>query len=200
MPIPKLAAALRGQGPGADRFQVHAGAGQGPAVAGSGRNSRSCRLSRLRRDLARRARRPLRSMRSTPTSYNLGVAVGWRRFAVSGDVAKVKEADPRVGGRESAVVGVSYSLTRFTGRVAVGAERPTGHPLPALRQGDNVSLDVGGSYRSVATHRSDRRRSVQYRARPPVGASGRPPRQPGRLRRHGVQVLSHIQASIPAQP
>ena len=45
-----------------------------------------------------------------PTSYNLGVAVGWRRFAVSGDVAKVKDADPALGGRESAVVGVSYSL------------------------------------------------------------------------------------------
>src|SRR5436305_1119483 len=38
-----------------------------------------------------------------PTSYNLGVAVGWRRFAVSGDVAKVKDADPALGGRETAV-------------------------------------------------------------------------------------------------
>ena len=43
----------------------------------------------------------------TPTGYNLGVAVGWRRFAVAGDVAKVKSADPALGGRESAVVGVS---------------------------------------------------------------------------------------------
>jgi hypothetical protein len=81
----------------------------------------------------------------TSTSYNLGVAVGWRRFAVSGDVAKVKDADPVIGGRESAVVGVSYSLKRFTGRVAVGAER-TDHPVPALRKGENYSLDVGGAY------------------------------------------------------
>jgi hypothetical protein len=28
----------------------------------------------------------------------------------------------------------------------VGAERGIEHPLPALRKGDNVSLDVGGSY------------------------------------------------------
>jgi hypothetical protein len=42
-----------------------------------------------------------------PTGYNLGVAVGWRRFAVSGDVAKVKSPDTAIGGRESAVVGVS---------------------------------------------------------------------------------------------
>ena len=82
----------------------------------------------------------------TPASYNLGVAVGWRRFAVSGDVAKIKDADPAMGGRESAVVGVSYSLKRFTGRVAVGADRATDHPLQALRKGDNYSLDVGGSY------------------------------------------------------
>jgi hypothetical protein len=82
----------------------------------------------------------------TPTSYNLGVAVGWKRFAVAGDVAKVKDANPAIGGRESAVVGVSYSLKRFTGRVAVGAERTDGDPVPALRKGDNYSLDLGGSY------------------------------------------------------
>ena len=71
-----------------------------------------------------------------PTSYNLGVALGWKRFAISGDVAGVKDANSAIGGRESAIVGVSYSLKRFTGRVAVGAERSEGHPLPALRKGD----------------------------------------------------------------
>ena len=35
----------------------------------------------------------------TPASYNLGVAVGWRRFAVAGDVGKSKAADPALGGR-----------------------------------------------------------------------------------------------------
>lgn len=82
----------------------------------------------------------------TPATYNLGVAVGWRRFAVSGDVAKVKDGNPALGGRESAIVGVSYSLNRFTGRVAVGADRADEHPVSALRRPDNYSLDVGGSY------------------------------------------------------
>jgi len=83
----------------------------------------------------------------TPTGYNLGVAVGWRRFAVAGDVSKVKSADPAIAGRESAVLGVSYSLnSKISTRVAVGAERTAGNPVPALRHGDNVSLDVGGSY------------------------------------------------------
>ncbi len=81
-----------------------------------------------------------------PSTYNLGVAVGWRSFAVAGDVSKTKNADSALGGRESAVVGVSYSLKRFTGRVAVGADRSDGRALSALRKGDNYSLDVGGSY------------------------------------------------------
>ena len=74
-----------------------------------------------------------------PTSYNLGVAVGWHRFAVSGDVAKVKDPNSAVGGRETAIVGVSYSLKRFTGRVAVGADKADGRALPALRKGDTYS-------------------------------------------------------------
>jgi hypothetical protein len=83
----------------------------------------------------------------TPTGYNLGLAVGWRRFAVSGDVAKVKSADPAIAGRETAVLGVSYSLNnRLSTRVAVGAERSTGNAVPALRRADNVSLDAGASY------------------------------------------------------
>ena len=88
----------------------------------------------------------------TPTGYNLGVAVGWRRFAVSGDVAKVKSADPAFAGRESAILGVSYSLSNsLSTRVAVGAERSTGNPVAALRRGDNVSLDAGASY-SLSRH------------------------------------------------
>jgi hypothetical protein len=52
-----------------------------------------------------------------------------------------------VAGRESAVLGVSYSLNnRLSTRVAVGAERTTGNPVPALRRGDNVSVDAGASF------------------------------------------------------
>ena len=46
---------------------------------------------------------------------------------------------------------MSYSLKKFTGRVAVGADRPDGRALPALRRGDTYSLDVGGSY-SLSRH------------------------------------------------
>src|SRR4051794_25666586 len=93
------------------------------------------------------ASEPAGALALNPTGYNLGVAVGWKRFAVAADVAKVKSADSALGGREGAVLGLSYSLSnRFSTRVAVGADRPTGNPVPALRQGEHVSLDVGSSY------------------------------------------------------
>ena len=40
-----------------------------------------------------------------PVSYNLGVAVGWRRFAVSGDVSKGQAQGSPIDGREGATVG-----------------------------------------------------------------------------------------------
>jgi len=81
----------------------------------------------------------------TPTSYNLGVAVGWKRFAVSGDVAKTDNPDPSFGKRESAVLGVSYNLKKFSGRLAVAADRGDGR-VPALVQPDHYMVDVGGAY------------------------------------------------------
>ena len=58
----------------------------------------------------------------------------------------MKPAGSPVDGRESAIVGVSYSLPRFTGRVAVSADRSQGQAAPALRDPDNYALDLGGSY------------------------------------------------------
>ena len=81
----------------------------------------------------------------TPVSYNLGVAVGWKRFALSGDVAKV-QGGTLPGTREAADVGVSYSAKKFTGRIGVGAERAKS-PLPrVVEPEESYSLDVGGSY------------------------------------------------------
>ena len=142
---PKLAAALSGKSLALSDFKFT------PAPAKS-------RPSQVRVAIRARADAPKAAVAAAnipaaavtalaPTSYNLGVAVGWRRLAVSGDVAKVKAADSAAGGRESAVVGVSYSLNnRLTTRVAVGADRATGNPVAGLRRGDNVSVDVGSSY------------------------------------------------------
>jgi hypothetical protein len=82
----------------------------------------------------------------TPTAYNLGVSVGWKRFALSGEVAKV-EGGTLPGTREAAEVGVSYVGKKFTGRVQVGAERSEGIQSRLVPMDDAYSLDVGGSYR-----------------------------------------------------
>jgi hypothetical protein len=82
----------------------------------------------------------------TPESYNLGVAVGWRRFAVAGDVSQTK-GDPALGERETAVLGVSYSLNKkLTAKASVGAERGDPRRSAAIRGTDNVSLDIGSTY------------------------------------------------------
>ena len=118
---PKLAASVGSRGLSLTDFKFT------PAAAKS-RPSQVRVAIRARPDAALRARMadagsasPVTAL--TPASYNLGAAVGWRRFAISGDVAKTESRNPVIGEKESAVVGVSYSLKRFTGRVAVGAER-----------------------------------------------------------------------------
>jgi hypothetical protein len=81
----------------------------------------------------------------TPSSYNLGVSLGWRRFALSGDVAQT-EGGVLPGRRESAEVGMSYRATRrITGRVAVAAERADGAQR-LVADDEAYSLDVGGAY------------------------------------------------------
>ena len=83
----------------------------------------------------------------TPATYNLGVAVGWRRFAVTGEVARTRTDSLAFGGRESAVVGVNYSLgKRLTTRVAASAERTHGNQAPALGREKGYAVDAGAAY------------------------------------------------------
>lgn len=82
-----------------------------------------------------------------PASYNLGVAVGWKRFAVTGEVGKTRSGSLAFGGRETAVVGVNYSLNRrITTRVAASAERVDGLQAPALGREKGYAVDVGGAF------------------------------------------------------
>ena len=137
---PRLAAAFAGRNLGLDDFKFT------PAPA-KGRPSQVRVAVRARTVNARPAEVALAPAIGalTPASFNLGVAVGWKQFAVAGDVGKTTSIDPAIGSRKSAVVGVSYNLNKFSGRVAVGAERSDGR-IPALVRPDNVSVDVGAAY------------------------------------------------------
>ncbi len=104
-----------------------------------------------------------------PIAYNLGVAVGWKRFAVSGDVRRV-DAGVQPGSREAFDLGLSYTGTRFGARVKAAADRPldgSAAVTPRMIEGvPTYSVDVGGSYsltRNLAVtagvrYRTDRER------------------------------------------
>ena len=140
---PRLAAAFAGRGAATETFKFT------PAAA-KGRPSQ-IRVAVRARGLAPARGRPAEVAAApvanalTPASFSLGASVGWKRFAVAGDVGKVSSPDPAIGSRKSAVVGVSYNLKKFTGRVALGSERGNGR-IAALSQPDNVSVDVGAAY------------------------------------------------------
>lgn len=97
-----------------------------------------------------------------PIAYSLGAAVGWKRFAVSGDVTKV-DLGVQPGSREAFDLGVSYVGNRATARVKAVADRP----LPGAAKiigGDlsSYSLDVGGSY--SVTRNLDVTAGVRYKS------------------------------------
>ncbi|MEI9927627.1 MAG: hypothetical protein WDN44_07885 [Sphingomonas sp.] len=80
-----------------------------------------------------------------PIAYNLGVSVGWKRFAVAGDVARV-ELLTQPGSRERADVGLSYTGKRVSGRVQAAADRPLANTPVLIGDNPSYSIDVGGSY------------------------------------------------------
>ena len=140
---PRLAAAFAGRGAAAESFKFTPAAAKGrPAQIRVAVRARGVTPSAGRAvDVATA---PVTNA-LTPASFSLGASVGWKRFALAGDVAKVSSPDPAIGSRNSAVVGVSYNLKKFTGRVALGSERSDGR-IAALSQPDNVSVDVGAAY------------------------------------------------------
>ena len=137
---PKLAAAFANRGNSLTDFKF-------TPAAPKGRPSQVRVAIRARAETARPNESATAAVGAlTPASYNLGVSVGWRRFALTGDVGRTRTASLALGGRETAVVGVNYSLgQRVTGRVAAVAERSDGTQAPALGQEKAYALDVGGA-------------------------------------------------------
>lgn len=97
----------------------------------------------------------------TPVAYNLGMSVGWRRFALSGDVARVDMAG-MPGSREKMDVGVSYNAPKWSGRLQVGEDRPIDAVSANLTGGRALNFDLGGSY--SLTRNLDVTAGVRYKA------------------------------------
>jgi len=138
---PRLAAAFARSGLGASEFRFTPSENrQGNRPVTVAVRARSSQIAD-----AGRAAAVAPTVGLVPVAYNLGVSVGWKRFVVSGDVAKLDLAG-QPGGREAADVAVSYSLPRFTGRVKAGADRALPGSQKLVEEGPSYSLDVGGSY------------------------------------------------------
>lgn len=85
------------------------------------------------------------SVSLTPIAYNLGVSVGWKHFAVSGDVTRVDLVN-QPGSRERTDLGISYNGKRASGRVQASGDRPLANAPALIGDTPSYSLDVGGSY------------------------------------------------------
>jgi hypothetical protein len=96
-----------------------------------------------------------------PGAYKLGAAVGWRNFALTGEVAQ-SDRGMLQGGRRTADVGVSYSQKRLTTRVQVETEAPLGNNSSIVARKNSVAVDFGGSYR--LNRKIDLTAGVRYKA------------------------------------
>ena len=81
-----------------------------------------------------------------PSAYSLGASIGWKRFALSGDVQKMDGGLLPIG-RESADLGLIFSGKRWATELEVASERATGQKLPVGPSPDeSFSVGLGGSY------------------------------------------------------
>ena len=141
---PKLAAALARSGIGSNGFRFT------PSEATKDDHHRvtvsvNRRVSRSSDESAARTVAPTTTVSVAPIAYNLGVAVGWKRFALSGDVTHV-DLGGKPGSGQSVDVGLSYSGHRVSGRVKATATRPLADTPRLIADDPSYSIDVGGSY------------------------------------------------------
>lgn len=97
-----------------------------------------------------------------PIAYNLGVAVGWRRFAVSGDVTHIDMASTQPGSRDRSEVALSYAGKRISGRLAASEDRPLAGSPVLIGDKPSYSFDLGGSY--AVSRRLDVTAGVRYKS------------------------------------
>ena len=96
-----------------------------------------------------------------PVAYNLGVSVGWKRFAVSGDVTRV-DLVTEPGSHERTNLGVAYVGKRAEARVQASADRPLPNTPALIGDKPSYSIDVGGSY--SLTRNFDVTAGVRYKS------------------------------------
>lgn len=153
---PRMAAAFARSGLGATNFS--AGAFRFTPSANSKRAiTVAVRARALTKTEAARAL--AMSTDVAPSAYSLGLSLGWKRFALSGDVSRFNSNDLLIADRESADLGVSYSGRRWSTKIDLAADRNLDHPLIGIDQSWSVGL--GGTY--MLTHNLDVSGGIRYK-------------------------------------
>ncbi len=81
-----------------------------------------------------------------PSAYSMGASVGWKRFALSGDVQKM-DGGLLPNGRESADLGLVFSGKRWATELEVAGERASGQHIPVGPTSDeSYSIGLSSSY------------------------------------------------------
>jgi len=155
---PRLAAVLQRGGLGASGFRftpsvVDRAGGRPVTVAVRARSARGPAASSVAN--------PASPVALAPIAYNLGAAVGWKRFAVSSDLSRVDLAGAP-GSTEALDLGLSYTGKAFSGRVKAGEQRPLPNQPKLVAEQPSYSIDVGGSYK--LTRNVDVTAGVRYRS------------------------------------
>lgn len=90
---------------------------------------------------------PASAVSVAPIAYNLGAAVGWKKFALSGDLARIA-AEPAATTAERVDLGLSYGTRKpSTGSRLKAAARPAVGPVArSVADTSAYSIDVAGSY------------------------------------------------------
>ena len=96
-----------------------------------------------------------------PIAYNLGVAVGWKKFAVTGNLSRV-DYGLAPGSREAADVAVSYRAGRGSSRLIAATDRPIAGANKLVEQAPSYSVDLSSSY--SLTRNLDLTAGVRYRS------------------------------------
>lgn len=96
-----------------------------------------------------------------PIAYNLGLAVGWKRFAVAANASRV-DLGPQPGSREAADVAVTYRAGRGSSRLTAAADRPLAGSPRAIEDMPSYSVDLSSSY--SLTRNLDVTAGMRYRS------------------------------------
>lgn len=80
-----------------------------------------------------------------PSAYSLGASIGWKRFALSGDVSKT-DGGLLPSGRESADIGLSFTGHRWATTFDLAGERSDADYPAMVGIDQSWSVGLGGSY------------------------------------------------------